>query len=759
LLGFSAAFLDLCCSSLTDRYDSTGAGAFDTTYLLDATKWSVMFQGESHYTLSARGDLPPDKTLANNVKFSGSTHFFFLATALLRVALYPTMKMEHEYYKENSRVFDVIRAQANDKDRNPLPEQFLTEASHKTSVWLGYKVQMEEPEFVTNVTNFTLLQLKWALVQCKAGQQTNIPDWIVKDPARWLAQVGRQIPHLLRQNHAEQAIECSTELLEVGQKSFSPIVMTCLLRIATAFVYAGVHRARQRQNNRTRRWGKNGSDQEFDSRDPSIYHSFDKNDLGVIVFTNRLVCTRLCPTLIRTFVTLDVVEGLDMDREYDFDKFSVKNEIADLLLRLWSHPNGECRQSIVNDVKPAEFQSFASSLAAALSVFFDDAVQKMSTTIKTIRSNSGGANDQHFIEAHSKAAASGFMGARRLFMLLCTLSAEPSLAASFGGAGADAHNTTVGDLANMIVHFIDLITDQNGGTHPELELELSESTHEMLQREPIMSANEKNDLLGQLERSRRFSKEEIGLDVSVVCQQLLALAAAWHTAAKKEQNSTFSPLLEALVSHDDIDVKRWSQISNRMLVLTAQESRSAHVEIFYRDGYRVPQTTTPSASNARDQREKQRRQTAKHDQMTHEDIDELLGSRKNIKNFLDDLVRCSESRNVPLEDSQAGSIGEIQQSILANGRTISEEDYGDDLADFVVSSSPFASQSTPAKFVHYYDRTARSRSSAGSDKSLIKEAKKCHKILPTPHANSSCFICFAEERMDLCRAIITGPVR
>jgi hypothetical protein len=60
------------------------------------------------------------------------------------------------------------------------------------------------------------------------------------------------------------------------------------------------------------------------------------------VFTNRLVCETLCPTLVRTFSSLDVVEGLDMDKDHDFDKFAVKSEVADLLLRLWAHPNREC---------------------------------------------------------------------------------------------------------------------------------------------------------------------------------------------------------------------------------------------------------------------------------------------------------------------------------------------------------------------------------------------------------------------------------
>ena len=783
LLGFVASFLDLCCRSLMDRYDLMGAtNAFDATYLLDDANWRSIFQDESHRALSTM-EADRHSSTKDTRKYSGSTNFFFLTTALLRVALNPALKMEREFHRANSRAFDIVRAEANRSSAQNLPEPFLVDARKKICIWMGWKVQLEEPEFVTNVTNFTLLQLQWVLAQCKgesvggtADNAHNIPDWIVKDPSRWLAEVAHHTPHLLRQNHAEKAIECATELLEVGhEKSFSPIVMTCLLRIATAFVYAGVNRARQRQRKRSnKRWGGTTSDsvQEFDSRDPSIYLSFDKNDLGVTVFTNRLVCTRLCPTLIRTFVTLDVVEGLDMDVEYDFDKFSVKNEVADLLLRLWSHPNGECRQSVVTGVTRPELQSFASSLAATLSVFFDDAVQKMSTTIKTIRAaetNPGGmmtASDRHFVESHSSSASSGFMGSRRLFMLLCTLSAESSIAASFGGVAADKSlgpqedASSVRDLANLIVHFIDIITDSNGGTHPELELELSESTHSMIQRDASIAPAERKHLINQIVKSRQYSRDEFGLDVSVVCHQLLALAASWHVGSKNEKGSAAeSPLLDALANHEDLDLNRWRQIYNRLLVQNVV-TQSSHIEIFTRDGYRVSSSSeSPKTASlpSEDPRSKRRRQTAKHDQMTHEEIEALLGSERNINILISDLSKCLESRNKPGGASQNGDIGEMQQKIMTAGAPMEDEEYGQDLSDYVVSSSPFSS--AVGTFLHHYDRTARFRLSIGSgDKSLIKEAKKCHKTLPAPHANSSCFVCFAEERMDLCRGIITGPV-
>ena len=766
LLGLASAFSDLCCRRLMDRHDKVGAiQAFDAAYLLDDVKWSIMFEGESHTMLSTAAgnvsNLNSSSLVDNQIqgivkKYSGSTDFFFLLTALLRVALYPALKIEHEQYWDNSDrgIINMIREQANAKaseEQIQLPKPLLTKASHEVCMNLGWQVQLSERHFVTNITNFALLQLKWVLAQCKVTGARNrvniIPDWIAKDPAKWLAHVSRS-PHLLTQRHAEKAIEIATELLEAGRLlRFSPIVMTSLLSIASSFVHAGVSQAWKRQRGRRNgRWGRRGG-LAFDSRDQSIYLSFDKNDLGVTVFTNRLVCTQLCPTLIRTFIAIDVVEGLDMDREHDFTKLGAKSKITDLILRLWSHPNGECRQSIITGLSPQELQSFVSSLMTALSMDFDDAVIKLSTVASTIRANKTqglSRYDKAFIEQHSDGAVNELLISRRYLMLLCALSAEPIIASSFGGngktKGASGGNTPVCDLANMIVHFIDIITDQHGGgISADLELKLSEYTQVMLKR---------GELVSKYQRSRQFCKEEMGLDVSVVCHQLLALAASWHAAGKLKRNSRSSPLLEALVSHDDIDVQRWSHIFNK-LEISARNG--------YRDGFQVQ--TSAIESDSGDQRRKRRIQNSKRDQMTHEEIDKLFEFH-NIRVFIDDLSGLLESSKRSNASIEPDVIENLQYRILkSEGRSIDDEDYGQDLSDYVISSYAFSSPGDTGTFLHYYDRNARSRLSLQTgNKRLIKEARKCYKNLPVPHSNSSCFVRFAEERMDLCRAIITGPV-
>jgi hypothetical protein len=460
-----------------------------------------------------------------------------------------------------------------------------------------------------------------------------------------------------------------------------------------------------------------------------------------------------------------------MDREYDFDKFAVKAEIADLFLRLWSHPSRECRYSVVNTIEGPEFVRFASSISAAVSVYFDDAVQKLATLYKTMRNQSLAApnRDRQFIEAHSSSATGGFLGARRLLLLLCELSQEETIALSFGGGdcGNGRVQEALRELSNMIVHFLDITTGSDGGTHPELEMTIMEPTLDMAKRTDSMSPTEKETIVAQVISSRQFAREEIGFDVSVICYQLLALATRWHLAAAKTMPPTsslrISPLLSMLAQHEDVEVKRYQQILKRLIRPSINEKSAASddfLEVLRRDGHMQDKSSvTPESVDKVPEEVERRRRSAKKDQMGNEDI-RKLASPEQIAAFLEDLERvimedsAEESQHIKPVELEA-----VQRMILAPGEaTLGEHEYGDILSEWIVSSAPFANSSDGSTFLHQYDSTARSRNS-GSGKNLVKEARRCHKALPAPHANSSCFLCFAEERMDLCRAIVTGPVR
>lgn len=792
LLGLTSSWIQFCGQSLTERFQREGVSAFDITYLLDASNECLVDSATDTSLFTRHSKATTTTNLSkspNNSTYSGSTNLFFLACHLQRVALQSAAKMEHEFYHVHSHEIEYIRQyeqqlqqQGGDKSSQPMPQisaPRLKETQSHVATWLGYKAFLEDPAFVTESTNFALLQLQYVLAVCRKSAQTSddhhssspyVPEWMIKDPSRWLAEVAHRKQDLLKPFQAEQAVEVCTELLDIGNEIFSPVVVTCLIRIALAFVRAGVQRAKQRDT-ATRRSRKNNDQRE--EWDLDIYLSFDKNDLGVAVFTNSLVNQKLCPTLIRTYPSLDVAH-VDMDREYDFDKFRVKLEVAELLLRLWRHPSGKCRESIVSGVKdPSQWIAFATSCTSALSVYLDDALQKWITTLRTLQRNgrlSSMEKDQRFVEFHSSSAASGLSAARRLLLLLATLCEEPVIAAALG------QSTTIG---NTIVHFLDILTDEDGGTNKDFEYFSNDATISLYQRISTMTMDDIARAKHQVLRSRYFSRRSIGLDVSILCHQFLGIAAKCHFCAREatgpESSPPSSPLLLALVNHADSDVNRYQRIVERLIMQTiadGSESITATTTdsalFFFSDGYLL---TSDNSHNSGDDDDDdkigaastpesiKRRQLAQQDQVAHADLDRLV-SHELIQDLMQDLRSLKPTSDENRTTISVANLQDLQSQILSNNNNddLSDEDYGHQLEEWTVSSAPFAvSPKDSNKFLHYYDSIAQ-KSRTGSGKALVQEAKKSRKAIPFPHANSSCFVCFAEERMDLCRAVVTGPI-
>ena len=151
--------------------------------------------------------------------------------------------------------------------------------------------------------------------------------------------------------------------------------------------------------------------------------------------------------------------------------------------------------------------------------------------------------------------------------------------------------------------------------------------------------------------------------------------------------------------------------------------------------------------------------TAKQDRMSYNDLQRLADSN-DIGNFLDDLEHAVSNKKTAVVAAKWGeeSMDTLEREILGQGTLLKDEEYTDSLQEWVVSSESFLSKSGNGSFAHAYDSLVRGRSvdGLGSGKVLVKEARKCQRLLPAPHPNTSVFVCFAEERTDLCKAIIIG---
>ena len=76
-----------------------------------------------------------------------------------------------------------------------------------------------------------------------------------------------------------------------------------------------------------------------------LTHSWSsvQGELGTILHSNPTVRDKLGPALLLAYTAVDVVEGLDVDKD-SFDKFSARQDITSLLTHLWGRQ--DCRYLI-----------------------------------------------------------------------------------------------------------------------------------------------------------------------------------------------------------------------------------------------------------------------------------------------------------------------------------------------------------------------------------------------------------------------------
>lgn len=781
LLGLTSTLVGFCVVSLRSRLDKMGADAFDPTYLDKSNQVEQYTLEDKNRLFQGSETIIEKETFTSSSEFAGATSFFFLSCLALRVAVHPALRMEEEFLSRYSKLLAGL--QDTSEADGVMASNVLQVSKSVVAARVGWITFLEDPELSSNMTDFCLLQLGWlvAVAQKEKGGLASIPDWMCREPARWLSHLAYTAPHYLSHTQAEKAVEYATLLLEFGGSNskqydersfcFSPVVLTTLIEITSAFVQAGVHRARNKQRSR----GRAGAvaDTQFDEPDDDrgleVYLSFDKNDLGVIVFTNSIVREKLCPTLVRTFRAVDIVEGLDADRDADFSKFSAKSQIAELLLRLWWHPAGDCRASFAT-LSASEILLFASSLSSAITLDFDFASSALEKVRMSSKDHPTTPKEQQiqksYIEQSAAQAVGMFLGTRRFLSLLCAISQHEGIAVCLGGYSQDDSLDTrqITALSNMFVHLLDSMVSDDGGTHPSLEEQGSEPTSRLLSQVASMQPSKRARAAGEAVRRRISTKMEYGLDISILCHNLLALVSKWHLSAVNATRDPLrmSPLLHSLIENEDCDVTRLERAFTRLVAVpnmtNGSEADNAHA-IFEHDGY-VDHTNwkhkyiDPKVSET----QKRHRQTSRQDQVKHEDISKVA-SNDEISLFLKDLRGAvttlkASSNETPVDASR---IANMEDLLLSGGATLREDDYGEYLSDCLVSSEPFRTTDGNG-FAHKYDKIARNRAMLTSGKTLVKEANKCHKGLPYPSVNASIFVCFAEERMDLCRVIVTGPV-
>lgn len=449
------------------------------------------------------------------------------------------------------------------------------------------------------------------------------------------------------------------------------------------------------------------------------------------------------------------VAMLQVDAEASFDKYSVKSEISRLLLILWCHPYDNRCKSAMLSVADEDLSNFLASMALVVGMLFDDGHQRFVDVCKSLKKRRLTHQERSFMERQKDRATSAFASSRGFLFLIWKLCLNTKIATIMGSAHKAAR-----DLAAMITTVIGLIVQSDGSLRDEIDtVSLPNRSAEIIKsiEKGDIEPQDVREFVSTLVSHRRSVKREYGLDVPSLACTLLAIAAQSTESSRTAQ--TLSPLVEAFARQDDCDIDMLRTLVNRYYP-GGNKMSSVEEEVLRQDGNVGTDVWITESSNEETTLtgpEKQRRTTAARDHTSLEDIQNHV-RRESVLRFLDEVEGLK--LDFDAENGLAGVDPKLAlQQLSASAAQSVEKDYTEILRDWVVSSHPFSSKNVEGgQLLHAFAHVTKTNTTTTPGKVLVKEARKCHKNIPAPHPNSAVYVCFAEERMDICKCLITGPV-
>ena len=119
-----------------------------------------------------------------------------------------------------------------------------------------------------------------------------------------------------------------------------------------------------------------------------------QGELATILHSNPTVRDRLGPALLTAYSAVDVVEGLDVDKD-SFDKFSARQDITNLITHLWSRQDCRyvnkqqtnkqtnkqtylsIRDSVLRQCSSPVFPTFLNSILDTLLYMLNDSIHRL----------------------------------------------------------------------------------------------------------------------------------------------------------------------------------------------------------------------------------------------------------------------------------------------------------------------------------------------------------------------------------------------
>ncbi|XP_031568634.1 uncharacterized protein LOC116303263 [Actinia tenebrosa] len=332
--------------------------------------WSIGAEGEESKKKTAF--FLPDELKG---KFNLKSEVFHLTHRALHIGLSNTIK----HYNKLIRHYMLQKEMLEGKDKEkyePIVALFV----------LQWNTVLQDPQFMRQCSEFYLTSAVWLmklLENCAVSTDEKpladedikqkeyelmsfIPEYYIKDMCSWFYYVAVHNPNILKGFKVIQFVDCCAILM--GSKGFKPGPMVCSKIVTSLLAFADSCEKYKKKKSllATASWGRG-----------------IEGDLAACVRVCPLIREKLASGLIHTYTSVDVVEGLDVDKE-EFDKFSSRTEIVNLLEYLWRDP--ESRGMLTSRCGKDEIQGFLSAILDTLFYLLNDGLLRISNVCKLQKS-------------------------------------------------------------------------------------------------------------------------------------------------------------------------------------------------------------------------------------------------------------------------------------------------------------------------------------------------------------------------------------
>ncbi|XP_041374880.1 uncharacterized protein LOC121387745 [Gigantopelta aegis] len=579
------------------------------------------------------------------------TECYHLTQRALSIGVIPAVSHYNRMLREFSLKIQSLKG-------TPQEEKLKNQHVLMTVMW---ETSLVDPELVRKVSMFYLAQATLLLTLLEeAGQNatdqeeklklerkafSKIPEFCIKDMAIWFRFAASHALYVhkeaLRGLSLSPLVDCCVLLLERPDLMPGPIPASKIVSTLYHFVQT--------------------------SENPSVrgpgWGSGVMSELAAIVHTCPLVKSNLGPALLRVYISVDVVEGLDVDKD-EFDKYSARSEMGKLIEHLWHR--SDCRASIAALCHTELFQNFLGAILDTLLYMLHDSLSRLAN-IRKIEITKENHNVWNSLSATQRMDKENF------------LKNEEHVAKGFMS------------LANETLSFIDLLTNAD-------------------------------------EVSRCFTEQPLAQrSASVICGFLESLCGtkAKDFKVKDMDKYNFSP--KKLLSH----------IVEIILRISVQEKSR-------KDGYLFSMVTDVDFEIGN--LEKALTVLSSQGLTDVDTVQQLSDLIKQLRVLQSECATDKNQSGSQLESDWLTKVAamETNHEALATEYTGSMTAYRLGAANILEAHS-------------YYGNIQELDPRSSKVKTLMKEMKQLQQNLPV-HPDAAIFIRQDEDRMDIMRAVVTGPV-